>query len=71
LDATRKVTAQEIRLLDAALVTVRLEAIRMLERAGPIIAPGDLEGDLLHASAHIMAAFTRRTHSKLTPETTE
>jgi hypothetical protein len=63
----RTMTAAERRTFDACILALRREAEAMIEGRPHIIAAGDLEGDIIHAAAHIVAAFTRRTHSKLDP----
>jgi hypothetical protein len=61
----RELTQSERITLQACMATVWHEAEAMICSKPHIIDSGDLEGDLLHAAAHIVAAFTRRTHSKL------
>lgn len=51
--------------LIAFLRAVEVHALLYLRVGTPVIAPGDLEGDLIHACAVIAAAFVHRFKSRL------
>lgn len=55
----------ELRTLEAYLSVVREQAKRYLLEGHPVLRPGDLEGDLIHAAAFLATSFVHRFKSRL------
>lgn len=55
----------ELRTLEAYLSVVREQAKRYLLEGHPVLRPGDLEGDLIHAGAFLATSFVHRFKSRL------
>lgn len=55
----------ELKTLEAYLSVVKEQAKRCLCEGRPVISPGDLEGDLIHAAAFMATSFVHRFKSRL------
>lgn len=55
----------ELKTLEAYFSVVKEQAKRYLLEGHPVLRPGDLEGDLIHAGAFLATSFVHRFKSRL------